>query len=1299
MRRKVKKFTTCLMAFALTVSMMNHSQLSVLAETADAPAETVSEVPVSSEVIVEAEPVVLNLEEESAEESVVLSTEEEMEAPAVSETVENSDAGIYGDADRSGETTGTVEETGTGEELTEESTASEGTATEEEPTQEDSEEESTEEESAEETTEEETTEVESEEETAEEAAEEAQEFSATVDGVTVRAYAAPGVFPEGVTMSVTALGTEDSDVADALDSSDVEYDGFIALDISFYDGDTEIEPEDGAVQVSFELDAGMLDENADPASLEVQHLAEDEDGNVVDVQTVADAADETAGTVELKADEHVITAEFEVNGFSTFTITYTRRQNTYEKTVHIVVKNANGEYEEIPNVSAADVTLESGTNGTSQAYNIADAAVDVLGYEYLNAELTGGTVIQRIRYSNRTGWQYSTEASGDSWVNLTDDIYMVYQSTGPSVLISKSISGSRVTLNAKTANFTQGSPSLTWEIVEGAEYAVLNSNVLTWNDSAQENAAVTVRVTAANGEETAAAEIILVNEFFTITYKKNGSNSDETVYLTERYRAGEIVTLNNGTGLTRDGYTLVAWGTEHYTTSSETNRVYYLGDKVELTSDLTLYAQWSSGATVCHMDIRVENVNFIQTTIIQDHLGNEIDRTVSYLSGTVTNVKSATVTWEEDGGTTDSHTYNGYSSKNNYEFRLGNLKETVSLSRIKSVTATVTIQPDNGDPSYDAEIHFTEEQWKAAWANCGNQTASQKGMDFNISGNSSINTTEVITAKLVVTKIFDGLTKEQIESLSTFNINVTGNGASMDIDQDYTRGEVTIAGATVNIIAVHEAVEGAENAYKYTWSFVDLPTGNYSVTESGEITDALSAVYQVTSKVDGAIGTDTTANVVENDTAVVNFINTYSKQDVALTVQKVFKGLFENEVRALIEREENPLHFKVEYYQSGSSGNISDYSFDAGLYLKDGGTATLSGNDTDKVWTYSYTISQANVDKNYLVSETDYDVPGYECASEVEVTGATAISKKSGSQADMFELKGATTVSFTNTYTPNGDLTIVKKISGLSKADIEELKETLTFTVKDGEGNEIGNIKLNEMTAGEGQYSYTLEALESGTYSVIENGTTVENYDLTASVKVNDGAVQKVNEDGVTADVSTAVDATVEFTNAYTRKTHELKLQKLVTGDIGDRNEDFTFKLWLTADDESKDAYVDALVFVKNQGAEENLNVKNGAAYYEFTLKHEDTVTIIVPDGYTYEVKETRGNYTLTVSNPASDANTIADGTSGKTVNLTGQIVFSNNLDVVPPTGIDLNTVPYLLMLLTGLTAVVWFVLSRRRRV
>lgn len=1297
MRRKVKKFTTCLMAFALTVSMMNHSQLSVLAETADAPAETVSEVPVSSEVIVEAEPVVLNLEEESAEESVVLSAEEEMEVPAVSESVEISDAGISGDADRSGETAGTVEETGTGEELAEESTTSEGTATEEEFAQEDSEAESTEEESVQETTEEETTEEESEEETAEEAAEEAQEFSATVDGVTVRAYAAPGVFPEGVTMFVTALGTEDSDVADALDSSNVEYDGFIALDISFYDGDTEIEPEDGAVQVSFELDAGMLDENADPASLEVQHLAEDEDGNVVDVQTVADAADETAGTVELKANENVITAEFEVNGFSTFTITYTARRNTYEKTVHIVVKNANGGYEEIPNVSAANVTLESVRNEISQAYNIADAAVDVLGYEYINAELTGGTVIQRIRYNN--GWQYSTEDSGSGWTSLTDDIYMVYQSTGPSVLISKSVSGSRVTLNAKTANFTQGSPSLTWEIVEGAEYAVLNSNVLTWNDSAPENAAVTVRVTAANDEETAAAEIILVNKFFTITYKNNGSNSDETVYLTERYRAGEIVTLNNGIGLTRDGYTLVAWGTEHYTTSSETNRVYYLGDKVELTSDLTLYAQWSSEATVCHMDIRVENVNFVQTTIIQDHLGNEIDRTVSYLSGTVTDVKSATVTWEEDGGTTDSHTYNGYSSKNNYEFRLGNLKETVSLSRIKSVTATVTIQPDNGDPSYDAEIQFTEEQWRAAWANCGNQTPSQKGMDFNISGNSSINTTEVITAKLVVTKTFDGLTKEQIESLSAFNINVNGNDASVDLDQDYTRGEVTIAGVTVNIIAVHEAVEGAENAYKYTWSFVDLPTGNYSVTESGEITDALSAVYQVTSKVDGAIGTNTTANVVENDTAVVNFINTYSKQDVALTVQKVFKGLFENEVRALIEREENPLHFKVEYYQSGSSGNISDYSFDAGLYLKDGGTATLSGNDTDKVWTYSYTISQANVDKNYLVSETDYDVPGYECASEVEVTGATAISKKSGSQADMFELKGATTVSFTNTYTPNGDLTIVKKISGLSKADIEELKETLTFTVKDGEGNEIGNIKLNEMTAGEGQYSYTLEALESGTYSVIENGTTVENYDLTASVKVNDGAVQEVNEDGVTADVSTAVDATVEFTNAYTRKTHELKLQKLVTGDIGDRNEDFTFNLWLTADDESKDAYVGALVFVKNQEAEENLNVKNGAAYYEFTLKHEDTVTIIVPDGYTYEVKETRGNYTLTVSNPASDANTIADGTSGKTVNLTGQIVFSNNLDVVPPTGIDLNTVPYLLMLLTGLTAVVWFVLSRRRRV
>lgn len=153
------------------------------------------------------------------------------------------------------------------------------------------------------------------------------------EGVTIKAYAAEGVFPEDVTMTAAALAADDEETADqyqeaadALDSSEVSYDGFLAYDITFLDTDwNEIEPADGAVQVTFELDASLLPEEADTESLSVQHLEETEDG--VEVRTVADTADAAEGTVEVKEEEAVVTAEFQVDGFSTFTITWNATHN------------------------------------------------------------------------------------------------------------------------------------------------------------------------------------------------------------------------------------------------------------------------------------------------------------------------------------------------------------------------------------------------------------------------------------------------------------------------------------------------------------------------------------------------------------------------------------------------------------------------------------------------------------------------------------------------------------------------------------------------------------------------------------------------------------------------------------------------------------------------------------------------------------------------------------------------------------------------------------------------------------
>lgn len=130
--------------------------------------------------------------------------------------------------------------------------------------------------------------------------------------VTVKTTAAAGVLPEGAKLVVKKLANQDQAYQDAestLKDSQVTYDDFLALDVGFEVNGKEVEPEAGSVQVQFELGAGLLPETADTSTLAVQHLT---DGKA---EMVADAGAVTAGDSAIKAN-------FEVDSFSTFTVTW-----------------------------------------------------------------------------------------------------------------------------------------------------------------------------------------------------------------------------------------------------------------------------------------------------------------------------------------------------------------------------------------------------------------------------------------------------------------------------------------------------------------------------------------------------------------------------------------------------------------------------------------------------------------------------------------------------------------------------------------------------------------------------------------------------------------------------------------------------------------------------------------------------------------------------------------------------------------------------------------------------------------
>lgn len=275
------------------------------------------------------------------------------------------------------------------------------------------------------------------------------------DGVVVTATVPAGAFSTDVTLNASLVtGDDAAAVADQLDGADVDYDGFVALDVHFADADgNEVEPAQ-AVDVSFQAPQSALGDDVDASSISVQHFVEDGDGDVSKVETVADAGDETDGTVtvdgvaSLSADETAdaaavnsgatVAAEFTVDTFSTFLITWSQDRTTYfDVTVYYVDENGDG-----IQGSRSDDTISSG-----KTVNInADYAGAIEGYTYQDAHYgsydgdlvtrmdasqsgSGPNTTRYLRFYNGGNQQPVAELTYGKYTQQrqTADVYLVYE--------------------------------------------------------------------------------------------------------------------------------------------------------------------------------------------------------------------------------------------------------------------------------------------------------------------------------------------------------------------------------------------------------------------------------------------------------------------------------------------------------------------------------------------------------------------------------------------------------------------------------------------------------------------------------------------------------------------------------------------------------------------------------------------------------------------------------------------------------------------------------------------------------
>lgn len=257
--------------------------------------------------------------------------------------------------------------------------------------------------------------------------------------------------------------------------------------------------------------------------------------------------------------------------------------------------------------------------------------------------------------------------------------------------------------------------------------------------------------------------------------------------------------------------------------------------------------------------------------------------------------------------------------------------------------------------------------------------------------------------------------------------------------------------------------------------------------------------------------------------------------------------------------------------------------------------------------------------------------------------------------------------------------------------------ETLSFTVTAADNPDDTAITVSDYTVAAasgsitvnipsydtvGLYHYTIKETDGGT-----QGVTYATNEIAISVLVEydyDNNCLKATP-GVTKDKQGEKEDT--FENAY--DVGDLTVKKTVIGNLGDKNESFPVKVTLTA---TGKVYSD--ITVSGGSAEGNSKTISGDGWTgdkEITIELKDDETVKfanIPAGVTYTVEETNTKgYTATYENKSG---TIAkDATAAATI--------TNELSTTVDTGISLDTLPYILIVLAALAAAAVIVIRKRR--
>ena len=184
----------------------------------------------------------------------------------------------------------------------------------------------------------------------------------------------------------------------------------------------------------------------------------------------------------------------------------------------------------------------------------------------------------------------------------------------------------------------------------------------------------------------------------------------------------------------------------------------------------------------------------------------------------------------------------------------------------------------------------------------------------------------------------------------------------------------------------------------------------------------------------------------------------------------------------------------------------------------------------------------------------------------------------------------------------------------------------------------------------------------------------------------------------------------ITFANSYTEnKANALKVTKTVTGNYGDKQEYFQFSGTITIPSTAKSAFEftpNTDITSANNDTEITIQ-PGGTKTFSFYLKSEETFNFgTLPVGTTYSFKETKAGtdgYTTTISGADSGNKNSAASTDAATGTVTDadddkdEVLFTNDKNSTPLTGVIVNNMPYIALLGASGAGLVVLAASKKR--